>query len=100
MFVKFNHNWGRYGIGDVANIEQTLSRRLVGMGLAEYKTDMSKRTSPEAEKEEAPKVEKKPEPEEEKIEPEKEKVEPEEEKPKKKPKRTYKRPEKAVTLEK
>ena len=93
MFVEFKHAWGRHGIGDIADIEHTLSRRLVGMGIVEYKTELGKKTTPEF------KVEPKPEPKEEpKEEPEKEVEEPV--KVKKKPKRKYTKPEKAVKIEK
>jgi len=93
MFVKFNHTWGKYFPGDVAEIELTLSRRLQGMGICEYKTDMHKKTTPEIIIEE-PVVE---EVEEKEVEVE-EKPEPVEEKTP--PKRKYKRTEKAVSIEK
>jgi len=93
MFVEFKHLWGRHSIGDIANIEQTLARRLVGMGIVEYKTDLSKKTTPEF------KVEPKPEPEPEKEPESKEEVE-EPVKAKKVPKRKYTKPEKAVKIEK
>ena len=99
MFVKFNHVWGRHAIGAVADIELTLSRRLVGMGICEYKTDLKPKTTPdfqnvveEPEKEPEKEPDKKEEPEPEKVE------EPVEDK--KPPKRKYTKPEKAVKIEK
>jgi len=97
MFLKFNHAWGKNGVGDIAEIELTLSRRLVGMGIAEYITDLKPRTTPDFNVVEEPVVEEAsasdPAPEEE--------VEEVEEAPVKKPvKRKYTRPEKAVKIEK
>ena len=99
MFLKFNHAWGKNGVGDIAEIELTLSRRLVGMGIAEYITDLKPRTTPDFNVVEEPVVEEAsssgPAPEEEVEEPVKEEA------PVKKPvKRKYTRPEKAVKIEK
>ena len=79
MIVKFNSDWDRHNAGEKADIEMTLARRLVGLGVASY--DM---------KPEARTVEKEPE-------------KPVEEKKVEKtvvPKRKYKRREKAVMIEK
>ena len=95
MFVKFNHVWGRHAIGAVADIELTLSRRLVGMGICEYKTDLKPKTTPDFQnvvEEPEKEPDKKEEPEPEKVE------EPVEDK--KPPKRKYTKPEKAVKIEK
>ena len=101
MFVKFNHPWGKYLPGDVANIELTLSRRLVGTGIVEYRADKGIKTTPEFANDE-PEPEKQPEPKKEpepKEEPEEEVEEPVKAK-KKVPKRKYTKPEKAVKIEK
>ena len=99
MFVRFLSKWGGHKPGDVARVEQTLARRLVGMGKATFELSETKRTTPEIKpvKKVEPKKEEKPK----KVEPKK--VEPKDEeeksKPKRKPQRTYKKPEKAVTID-
>ena len=100
MFVKFNHPWGRYIPGDVANIELTLSRRLVGTGICDYREDKGMKTTPDFVVEEpvvSPSEELVEEPVVEEVEVE-EKPKPVTEK--KTPKRKYTRPEKAVSIEK
>lgn len=85
MFVEFNTDWEQYKAGQLADVETTLARRLVGLGVAAHPQRAVQRTTPQPEMERYTPVE----------------TATDEEKPapKKKPLRRYKRREKAVEID-